>query len=94
LGQVFSLTGTNAVLDREGIVVGKFFGKRRFKWTEIKSVLVINAVSGKEVCLEVNRSASSKPALVRLPNTYGMEPDELAKTIVRWQREYGRFKSN
>ena len=103
LGMVIFITGIitsryDAVLDREGIEFGTFLGKRRFKWAEIKSVLVINAMTGKEVCLEFKNQPqpndSGKPPFKRLPDTYGMEADELAKTLVRWQHEYGNANSN
>lgn len=98
-GMVVLATGflTNrfdAVLDRDGIEIGKFVGRRRFKWTEIKSILVINAVTGKEVCLEFKPQLLAKRPFIRLPGTYGMEADELAKTLVRWQHEYGNMQNN
>ena len=103
-GMVVFATGimTNkydAILSKDGIDYGTFSGRKRFAWREIRRVLVINAVSGKEVCLELNNQSVTDGSktwstLRRLPDTYGMDPDEFAKTLVRWQHKCSNLQNN
>jgi len=88
----------DALLSREGFGFGTLSGRRLIKWSQIRSVYVIRAITGKEVCLELECEASShvpgKHVLKRLPETYGMDAEELAKTLLRWQREYGTTRGS
>ncbi len=85
----------DAILNPDGFTFGTFFGKRIYLWTEIKAVYVLREVTGKQVCLELNssRTQSAGIALKRLPGTYGMDADEFAKTLLRWQREHANARS-
>lgn len=87
----------DAVLNADGIKFGTFSGKRHFLWTEIKAVYVLREVTGKRVCIELNTQEPTKSgriALKNLPDTYGMDADELARTLLRWQREHGTVQNN
>jgi len=87
----------DAVLSAAGFQIGKFFGKRLYLWIEIKAVYVIRETTGKCVCIEVNSQNPKSPkqtALIRLPSTYGMDADELAKTLLKWQCDYRTIQSN
>jgi hypothetical protein len=83
----------NAVLSREGIEFGSFYGKQRYKWSQIKATGVIRPVTGKRVFIELTQPGQSQTGsrlrLRYLPDNYGMDAEELAKTILRWVREYG-----
>jgi len=82
----------DAVLNPKGIEFGSFYGRRRYRWSEIRAAGVICPVTGKRVFIELRQTGSSDKSarlpLAYLPDTYGMDPDELAQTILRWQREY------
>ncbi|SRR6266571_4749367 len=83
----------NLVLDSEGVEFGSFYGRQRYKWSRIKATGVIRPLTGKRVFIELAQPTQSQKRgslpLKYLPDNYGMDADELAKTLLRWQREYG-----
>jgi hypothetical protein len=83
-------------LNPQGIEFGSFYGKRRYKWSEIKATGVIRPVTGERVFIELTQPTSSgnggRLPIRYLPDNYGMKAEELAKMLLRWQREYGRVE--
>ena len=82
----------DAVLSRSGIEFGTFSGKRPFRWSDIQAFYVLREITGKRVCIQLNEQAASpesgRVGLKSLPDNYGMDADELAKTLLRWHRQH------
>jgi len=87
----------DAVLSADGIKFGTFFGKRHYRWTEIKAVYVLREVTGERVCIEL-RDQDAEPSgrirLKNLPDNYGMKATTLARKLMRWQGDHGALQNN
>jgi hypothetical protein len=73
-------------LSTEGLEFGSFYGKQRYKWSEIRATGVIRPVTGQRVFIELvggSRAAEDEQIpLCYLPDNYGMSAEELANMLL------------
>ena len=88
----------NLVFDENGLEFGSPLQKRKYGWGSLKAVVVVGTRTGKRVFIEFvsppDQSNVKTPFVRYLPETYGLEAEELAKIILDWQRRYWERSAN